>query len=105
MTGRTRQPRSGVNSALTPKRSRRHVENDDYAAFLRRVIRAYRRRVAIGDIDAITEMAALAADFDTALRDAITGLRARHGYSWAEIAARLGITRQGAQQRWGGDSP
>ena len=106
MTGRTRDHRSGVNTSLTPnrrKRSRRYVENDDYAAFLRRAIRAYSRRVAIGDIDAITEMAALAADFDTALRDAITGLRASHGYSWAEIAARLGITRQGAQQRWGGD--
>ena len=26
----------------------------------------------------------------------------REGYSWAEIAARLGVTRQAAQQRWGG---
>jgi hypothetical protein len=25
----------------------------------------------------------------------------RVGYSWAEIASRLGITRQAAQQRWG----
>ena len=105
MTGRTREPRSGVNTSLTPKRRRKITENDDYAAFLRRAVRAYSRRVAIGDIDALTEMAALSADFDTAIRDAITGLRARHGYSWAEIAARLGITRQGAQQRWGGDSP
>jgi hypothetical protein len=31
---------------------------------------------------------------------AITGLRG-FGYSWADIAIRLGITRQGAQQRWG----
>jgi hypothetical protein len=104
MTGQSRDHRSGVNKSLTPKRRRRITENDDYAAFLRRAIRAYSRRVAIGDIDAITGMAALAADFDTAIRQAITGLRAR-GYSWAEIAARLGITRQGAQQRWGGDAP
>ena len=76
------------------------MENDEYAAFLRRVLRAYSRRVASGDIEAITEMAAIAAEIDTAIRDAITGLRAR-GYSWADIAARLGITRQGAQQRWG----
>ncbi len=27
------------------------------------------------------------------------------GYSWADIALRLGITRQAAQQRWGGDQP
>jgi DNA-binding CsgD family transcriptional regulator len=32
--------------------------------------------------------------------EAIKGLRAR-GYSWAEISARLGISRQAAQQRWG----
>jgi hypothetical protein len=88
---------SGVNGSLTVKRRWRVVENDEYAAFARR---AYSRRIASGDIDAITEMAAIAAEMDIAIRDAITGLRA-HGYSWADIAARLGITRQGAQQRWG----
>jgi hypothetical protein len=101
VTSPDRDTRSSVKNTLTPKRRRKVTENDDYAAFLRRAIRAYSRRVAIGDIDAITDMAALAADFDAAIREAITGLRER-GYSWAEIAARLGITRQGAQQRWGG---
>ena len=91
---------SAVNGSLTAKRRWRAVENDEYAAFIRRVLRAYSRRVATGDIEAITEMAAIAAEMDTAIREAITGLRAR-GYSWADIAARLGITRQGAQQRWG----
>jgi len=93
-----------VNTPLTPKRRSRVVENDQYAAFLRRVIRAYSRRVAAGDIEAITAMAALADDLDHATRQAITGLRG-YGYSWADIAARLGITRQGAQQRWGGETP
>ena len=92
------------NTPLTAKRRTRVVENDEYAAFLRRVIAAYSRRVAAGDIEAITTMAALADHLDTAIRQAITGLR-NYGYSWAEIAARLGITRQGAQQRWGGDTP
>ena len=95
---------SGVNTPLTPKRRSRVVENDEYAAFLRRVIRAYSRRVAAGDIEAISTMAALADDFDEAIRQAIAGLR-EYGYSWADIALRLGITRQGAQQRWGGDTP
>jgi DNA-directed RNA polymerase specialized sigma24 family protein len=93
-----------VNTSLTSKRRSRVVENDEYAAFLRRVIAAYSRRVAAGDIEAITAMAALADDLEDATRQAITGLRA-YGYSWADIAARLGITRQGAQQRWGGDTP
>ena len=89
-----------VNKSLTPKRRYRAVENDQYAAFVRRVIRAYSRRVAAGDIEAITAMARLADDLDDATRQAITGLR-EFGYSWADIALRLGITRQGAQQRWG----
>jgi hypothetical protein len=93
-----------VNKPLTSKRRSRVVENDEYAAFLRRVITAYSRRVAAGDIEALTGMAALADDLDHATRQAIAGLRA-YGYSWADIAARLGITRQGAQQRWGGDTP
>jgi hypothetical protein len=95
-----RQNGSGVNGSLTAKRRWRVVETDEYAAFVKRVVRAYSRRVASGDIEAITEMAAIAAEMDTAIRDAIMGLRAR-GYSWADIAQRLGITRQGAQQRWG----
>jgi hypothetical protein len=89
-----------VNQPLTSKRRTRVFENDEYAAFLRRVIRAYSRRIAAGDIEAITDMAALADHLDQAIRDAITGLRG-YGYSWADIAMRLGITRQGAQQRWG----
>jgi len=94
---------SAVNRPLTPKRQRRVVENDEYGAFARRVIVAYSRRVADGDIEAITALAALADEVDTAMREAITGLRERSGYSWADIALRLGITRQAAQQRWGGD--
>ena len=89
---------------MTTARRRPVVENDEYSAFARRVIRAYSRRVAAGDIDAITAMTALADDLDTAIRDAITGLRS-HGYSWADIGTRLGITRQSAWERWGGDAP
>ena len=89
-----------VNRPLTAKRRSRVVENDEYAAFLRRVIRAYSRRVAAGDIEAITDMTDLADHLDHAIRQAITGLHTL-GYSWADIAMRLGITRQGAQQRWG----
>jgi hypothetical protein len=103
MTSPAFAARFGVNKPLTPKRRSRVVENDEYAAFLRRVIAAYSRRVAAGDIEAITHMAGLAGDLDQAIRQAITGLRAV-GYSWADIALRLGITRQGAQQRWSDDT-
>jgi len=45
-------------------------------------------------------MLSLAEEIDTARAEAVKDLRG-HGYSWAEIGARLGITRQAAQQRWG----
>ena len=96
---------SGVNRSLTSKRRKRLIENDDYTAFVQRAIRAYSRRVAAGDIDALTGMTNLSGDLDYAITEAITALRARHGYSWADIGHRLGITRQAAQKRWGGDIP
>jgi hypothetical protein len=89
-----------VKTALTPDRPPRVVENDEYAAFARRVLRAYARRVADGDVEALTLMLGLSAEIDTAISQAVTGLRGS-GYSWAEIGSRLGITRQAAQQRWG----
>jgi hypothetical protein len=87
-----------------PQHSRRRdvVENDEYAAFARRIVRAYAKRVATGDVEALTDMVALSTVLDDAITDAVTGLRA-HGYSWADIAGRLGITRQAAQQRWGAE--
>jgi hypothetical protein len=93
-----------VKNTLTPDRAGRTVENDEYAAFARRVLRAYARRVADGDVEALTLMLGLSAEIDTAISQAVTGLRA-FGYSWAEIGSRLGVTRQAAQQRWGGTRP
>ncbi|HZO66240.1 MAG TPA: hypothetical protein VFB74_14645 [Kribbellaceae bacterium] len=96
--------RRSVKPALTANRRRDVVENDTYAAFLRRVIRAHSRRVAAGDIDALRDLTDLAEQVETAIRDAVIGLR-EFGYSWTDIAARLGITRQAAHQRWGGERP
>jgi len=89
-----------VKAGLTPKRRRRQVENDEYAAFVRRILRAYSRRVGNGDVEALTLMLGLAEEIDTAIAEAVKGLRAC-GYSRAEISSRLSITRQAAQQRWG----
>ena len=92
--------RSNVKASLTPNRRGRVIENDQYAAFVRRVIAAHSRRVADGDIDAISDMTSIAAELDDAIKEAVTGLR-ETGYSWADIPSRLGVTRQAAQQRWG----
>jgi hypothetical protein len=95
-----------VKHPLTPtvpaQRRRDVVENDEFAAFARRIIRAHGRRVATGDVEALRDLVALSTVIDDAIGQAVTGLRA-FGYSWAEIGQRLGISRQAAQQRWGGD--
>lgn len=91
--------RSSVKARLTPNRRRRSVENDEYGAFIRRILRAYSRRLADGDVEARALMISLTGELDIAIAEAVKGLRG-HGYSWAEISFRLGITRQAAQQRW-----
>lgn len=96
MSARTR---SRVNATLTTGRTPRVVENSDFTAFSRRILRAAGRRIAAGDVDALPELAALSAELDAAITTAVTGLRAA-GYSWGEIASRLGVTRQAAHQRW-----
>jgi hypothetical protein len=75
------------------------VENDDYAAFSRRVIRAAARRVAAGDVEELAHLFRLERELQCAIQIAVNGLRAQ-GYSWADIALRIGITRQAAHQRW-----
>ncbi|MGH3220339.1 MAG: hypothetical protein ACRDPY_16825 [Streptosporangiaceae bacterium] len=92
-----------VEAGLTPKRRRRRVENDEYSAFVRRILRAYARRVGDGDVEALALMLGLAEEIDAAIAEAVKGLRGC-GYSWAEVGSRLGVTRQAAQQRWGTSS-
>jgi hypothetical protein len=89
-----------VKARLPRQRRRDVVENDQFAAFARRIVRAYARRVAAGDVEALPDMLTLAADLETAIRVAVIGLR-EYGYSWEDIARRLKVTRQAAQQRWG----
>jgi len=82
------------------RRERRTVENREFDAFARRIVRAYARRVADGDVEALVALRQLSSVLEDATKDAVAGLR-QFGYSWAEIAARLGVTRQAAQMRWG----
>jgi hypothetical protein len=89
-----------ISAAPARKRRRDDVENPDYAAFARRVIRAHGRRVAGGDVEGLADLLALRDELDAATQAAVDGLRG-FGYSWGEIASRLGTTRQAAQQRWG----
>jgi len=98
--GLTSEQPAAADRPSTRTRPRRWVENDDYAAFTRRILAAHGRRIARGDVEGLAVLAALAADVDAATATAVAGLRDA-GYSWADIGSRLGMTRQAAQQRWG----
>ena len=76
------------------------IETPEYAAMLRRMIRAYGRRVADADEVDLTEMAHMRAELDQAIETAVAGQRAR-GQSWTEIANGLGTSRQYAHRRYG----
>jgi hypothetical protein len=94
--------RSGVNDTLTPAGRRREVENPAFAAFLRRILRAYARQAGGGDLDALGDLARLLDEIDGHLVDVIAMLRHEPwSYSWRQIADALGISRQAAQQRFG----
>jgi hypothetical protein len=69
--------------SLAPKRPRRLVENDEYAAFVRRILRAYARQVGDGDVEALAIMVGLAEEIDTAIAQVVKGLRG-FGYFWAD---------------------
>lgn len=77
------------------------VETPEYAAMLRRMIRAYGRRVADADDVDLAEMVELRDLLETAIAEAVAGQRERHGRSWADVARGLGVTRQAAQMRYG----
>ncbi|MEU7875149.1 hypothetical protein [Dactylosporangium sp. NPDC049140] len=97
--------KSTVKPGMTPrraKRAKRAVENDQFDAFVRRILRAYARRVAAGDIEALAMLTMLSSEVDSVLRDAVRGLRKTpYSYSWDEIGQRLGTSRQAAQMRFG----
>jgi hypothetical protein len=83
-----------VSSPSGPSRTRSAPHSSDASCA------PYVRRIGTGDVDALADMTDLATELDEAISHAITGPRAA-GYSWAEIAVGLGVTRQAAQQRWG----
>lgn len=86
-----------VRGGLTPKRPR---DMDDYSAMLRRMIRAAGRRVAEGDPEDLAELVAIREALDAAIGDGVRGVRTH--YSWGDIAAALGVTRQSAHERFRG---
>lgn len=83
------------------KRAKRTYETTDYAAFIRRAIRAHGRRVADADVEDLAELLQLREELDAAIALAVTGQTENLGRSWADIARATGTSRQAAFKRWG----
>jgi hypothetical protein len=81
--------------------AKRYRETPEFAAFVRRIVRAYGVRVADKDIEALADLVAVQREVDAAVRVAVTGLQGSGDYSWGDIGRVLGITRQAAQQKYG----
>lgn len=73
----------------------------DYAAMMRRMLRAWMRRLGDADMEDLAELVAYRREVDDALAGVVDELRTERGESWATIARALGTTRQNAQQRFG----
>lgn len=82
-------------------RTPRVRETPEVAAAAGRMLRAVGTRAA-WDVEALPLLAGLVREADAQLARAVTVARAEHGYSWAEVGRVLGVSRQAAQQRFGG---
>lgn len=78
----------------------RSSDHGEYFGFARRTVRALSRRVAGSDPDDLLLLLELLEEVDAALDRAVAGQR-EAGFSWAQIAEPLGMSRQAAQMRWG----
>lgn len=81
------------------RRAQRVYETHEFAAMMSRMIRAHRRRVALGSTEDLADLIALRAELDAAIDEGALALHST-GVSWTEIGDALGVTRQAARQRF-----
>jgi hypothetical protein len=81
--------------------ARDKVETMDYAAMMRRLLRAWGQRVVDADPEDLAELLTFRQQLDQEIGTAIARARAERGLSWADVARAAGTSRQNAQQRWG----
>lgn len=77
--------------ALEPARKSRTV----------RELRSLANEVGHNDPEAFADLIDVYSQLGEMIADAADALRTDAGYSWADLAAPLGVTRSAVQQRWG----
>lgn len=76
----------------------RVTENEEFARMTVRMVRTLGKRVGAADLAVFAALWELAAEADRAAIVAVDDLR-EHGYSWAEIGAAVGTSKQ-AMSQW-----
>lgn len=66
-----------------------------------RELRSIAKEVGSNDPEAFAELVELAREFDELVKDAANELRTSSGYSWADLARPIGVTRSAVQQKYG----
>lgn len=84
--------------------AKREREAPEVGAMVGRCLRALVRRAADGDTFALEQLATIERDLSGYVAEAGAAMHT-YGYSYTELAAVLGVTRQAARQRFIGEAP
>lgn len=82
-------------------RQRTEYETEVYTAMLRRMVKGLGRRVAEGNPDDLAGAVELARLLDETIGEAARRMVDEQGLTWQQLGDALGMTRQGAYQRFG----
>lgn len=95
-------PLTRKKAALAAARAqlpKRKTPQEDFHAFVKRVLKAYGRRVSHGDPEALRDLLEIEKLLKEVIKEGVHGLRRE--FSLDEIADRCGFTRQNVHKRWG----
>lgn len=99
----TVEPVETTSRAAFRDQARRHVDDDEFAAAARRFVKALGRRAG-GNISTLRFLSGMSDLVEELTTQAVFDLRREPVCaSWSEIGEVLGISRQAAQQRFGGE--
>lgn len=82
--------------------TKKTYETTEYAAMMRRMVKAYGKRVGDADVEDLAELLELQQVLDYVVKGAVQAQRENLGRSWADIAQAAGTSRQAAQKKYGG---
>lgn len=90
---------SGRKPGLRPKRARPPVETEPYGEAVRRMIRAYGRRIGGGNVEELSGLLELHSLIDAVAANAVRDLRIEQATPWQAIADAVACARRRSPPR------